>query len=220
MSATSRNDSLSFLPCSPPRTANLFFYDRTSFSLVPYLYILISSRRQRERVTLKQTRIKSRGFSAIVIRSEFNSPFRQREAHRRDALSLYPRFDASASRFLSRNKETISTTHARRTLDPVTQWPRTAASMHWRYWIFFFFITLRVREMNECTRTMKTKRTIRRPCLTVTDRRGFDANPTIWRRIVVDSNWVVYFVDWFADVPGNAFILELGDFWLMEVYIE
>lgn len=64
---------------------NLFFCDRTSFSFVPCLSIFISS--HRERVTLKQTRVKSHGFSATVIRSEFNS--RQREAHRRNAPFLF-----------------------------------------------------------------------------------------------------------------------------------
>jgi len=100
---------------------------------------------------LKQTQVKSRGFSAIVIRSEFNSPFRQREAHRRNVFSLYLCFDASISWSLSRNRETMSSTYAQRTLDPVIQWPRSAPCRCVRTTLNLFFITLHVWKMNEYT---------------------------------------------------------------------
>lgn len=65
----------------------------------------------------------------------------------------------------------------RRTLDPVTQWPRTAAPMPLGG---FFFMAIYVWEMNqymygengESANDTST-------CLTVTDRREFDANSTI-----------------------------------------
>lgn len=124
---------------------NLFFRDRTcSLSIYPYLISLRAGKGNVEANPDKKPRLFSDSYQiwiqfAIQTTRSASDPF---------SLSVLRCFDIPV--FVP-EREIMSTIHARGTLDPVTQWPRTTVYDTLVLVNFLFFITLHVWEMNEYT---------------------------------------------------------------------